>query len=528
MVGSLAYLLSGQYELSTLIGRGPTGEVWRAVDRSTSEGVAVKVLDAAFGADPATVDRILREQHILTAYLHPTLVRVRDVVTGEGTLALVTELVNGADLARHLGHTGPLETATAVQVATIVAEALAAAHDAGVVHCDLKPSNILIEESGGEVRLTDCRVGRLARGYHGPAAWYTNPEYAAPEVIRGGAAVPGTDVYGLGIILYEMLLGTTPYRSTDPAEVIAGHIRAEPWLPATVPDPLRRLVEDCLEGEPTGRPTALAVARRLRQLDVSGVPEPIREPAPMLPAVMAPPRPQPATGEIAAPVAPRPTGAPRPTSAPRPASAPRRSGSGRLTGVRGALLAAAVVVIVAVAVMGLRLLSPASGNAPTTQGTGTASVPVGPPATQRTSPPQPPASAEPATAAGGQAYVRHWFEALNYAIGTGDTAALEAASSTSCRTCGDLIAFVRAAYADGGSIRGGGYTMRDVTTDNFWSLENPRFGTVFDRASRSTVTSDGGQKDVKEGAPFLSCQILLERADNGWRVLEAYSSTPIF
>jgi hypothetical protein len=516
MVGSLAYLLSGQYELSALIGRGPTGEVWRAVDRSTSEGVAVKVLDAGFGADPATVERILREQHILTAFLHPTFVRVRDVVTGEGTLALVTELVNGADLAQHLGHTGPLETTTAVQVATIVADALAAAHDAGVVHCDLKPSNILIEESSGEVRLTDCRVGRLARGYHGTAAWYINPEYAAPEVIRGGAAVPGTDVYGLGIILYEMLLGTTPYRSADPAEVIAGHIRAEPWLPATVPDPLRRLVEDCLEGEPAARPTALAVARRLRQLDVSGVPEPIREPVPMLPAVVTPPRALPATGEIVAPAAPRP---------PR---GPRRSSSGRLTGVRGALIAAAVIVIVAVAVMGLRMLSPASGNAPTTQGTGTASVAVGPPATQRTSPPAPPTAAEPASAAGGQAYVRHWFEALNYAIGTGDTAALEAASSTSCRTCGDLVAFIRAAYADSGSIRGGGYTMRDVTTDNFWSLENPRFGTVFDRASRSTVTSDGGQKDVKEGAPFVSCQILLERADNRWRVLEVYSSTPIF
>jgi hypothetical protein len=521
----LAYLLSGQYELSALIGRGPTGEVWRAVDRNTREGVAVKVLDAGFGADPATVDRILREQHILTAFLHPTFVRVRDVVAGEGTLALVTELVVGWDLSRHLAHTGPLETATAVQIATIIAEGLAAAHDAGVVHCDLKPSNVLLEEPAGEIRLTDCRVGRLARGYHGPAAWYTNPEYAAPEVIRGGAAVPGTDVYGLGIMLYEMLLGTTPYRSTDPAEVIAGHIRAEPWLPATVPDPLRRLVEDCLEGEPSSRPSALAVARRLRQLDVAGAPEPIREPPamsptmsptmppPMLPAVATPPRVEYPPAEPPLPVPPRA----------RPATAPRRTG---LTGTRGVILAGALVVIAAVFLLGLRLLSPASGNEP--RGGDPASSGVGPPATQRTSPPQAAPSAQAATADGGEEFVRHWFEALNYAVGTGDAAALDAASSPACRTCGELLSLLRAAYADGSHLQGGGYTVRQVTTDDFWSLENPKVGAVFDRSARSTVAADGGQRDVLAGATFLSAQILLERVDDRWRVLEVHSPTRIF
>jgi serine/threonine-protein kinase len=512
----LAYLQSGQYELSTLIGRGPTGEVWRAMDRNTREGVAIKVLDAGFGADPATVDRILREQHVLTAFLHPTFVRVRDVIAGEGTLALVTEYVQGWDLGRHLAHTGPLDTATAVQIATILADALAAAHDAGVVHCDLKPSNVLLEEPGGEVRLTDCRVGRLARGYHGPAAWYVNPEYAAPEVIRGGAAVPGTDVYGLGIILYEMLLGTTPYRSSDPGEVIAGHIRAEPWLPATVPDPLRRLVEDCLEGEPMARPSALAVARRLRQLDVAGGPEPIREPPEVLPAVVAPPR--------AEYVPVEPVAAPPPPGRPRPA--PRRPRSGGLTGVRGAVLAGALAVVIVVAVLGLRLLSPASGNEP--QGGGPTSTGIGPPATERTTPPQVPASAAPATADGGTALIHHWFEALNYAIGTGDTAALDAASSSSCRACADVIAFVRNAYTNGGSLRGGGYTVRDVTTDNFWSLENAKFGIVLDRSSRSTVTSSGSQGDVLEGATFLTCQVLLERAGDAWRVLEVHASTRLF
>jgi serine/threonine-protein kinase len=507
----LAYLLSGQYELSALIGRGPTGEVWRALDRSTREGVAVKVLDAGFGADPATVDRILREQHILTAFLHPTFVRVRDVVTGEGTLALVTELVVGWDLARHLAQTGPLDTTTAVQIATIIAEALAAAHDAGVVHCDLKPSNVLLEEPNGEIRLTDCRVGRLTRGYHGPAAWYTNPEYAAPEVIRGGAAVPGTDVYGLGIMLYEMLLGTTPYRSTDPSEVIAGHMRAEPWLPSTVPDPLRRLVEDCLEGEPSARPSALAVVRRLRQLEVSGSPEPIRAPAELLPAIVPVPRVDRPPMEAPLPAPPRA----------RPAPRPRRTG---MTGARGAILAGALALIAVVFLLGLRLLSPASGNEPTGQGPPSD---VGPPATLRTSPPQPPTSAEPSTAEGSEAFVRHWFDALNYAVGTGDVTALEAASSSGCRACAEALAVVRGAYDDGSRLQGGGYTVRQVTTDDFWSLENPRVGAVVDRGARSTVATDGGQRDVLTGASFLSMQILLERVDNRWRVLEVYSSTRV-
>jgi hypothetical protein len=193
--------------------------------------------------------------------------------------------------------------------------------------------------------------------------------------------------------------------------------------------------------------------------------------------------------------------------------------------VRGALLAGALVLVVAIAVVGLRLLSPASGNEP--QGGG-ASTNVGPPATERTTPPQPPASAEPATAEGGATFVRHWFEALNYAIGTGDTTALAAASATSCRACADVVGFVQNAYANGGSLRGGGYTVRDVTFDNFWSLENAKFGVVFDRSSRSTVSSGGSQGDVLEGATFLAFQVLLERTSDGWRVLEVHGSTRLF
>ena len=402
------------------------------MDRNTREGVAVKVLDAGFGADPATVDRILREQHILTAFLHPTFVRVRDVVTGEGTLALVTEFVQGWDLGPPPG-----------------------------------PHRSVGDRDGRTDRNDPGRcTGRRARRRRRPLRPQAVQRAArgagrrgTPDRLPGGPAGPRLPRFGR--LVHQSRVrrsGGHPRRRRRarhrrvrarhhpvrdaarhhavpvgrPGEVIAGHIRAEPWLPATVPDPLRRLVEDCLEGEPAARPSALAVARRLRQLDVSGVPEPIREPPEVLPA-MAPRGP--AGGRRAAgqqmpvePVAAPPPGRPRP--------APRRPRSGGLTGVRGALLAGGLALIVAVAVLGLRLLSPASGNATAGRRPGLdRRRPAGHPPDH---PPQPPASAEPATAEGGSAFVRHWFEALNYAIGTGDTSALDASSSPSCRACADL------------------------------------------------------------------------------------------
>jgi len=265
----MQHLLARQYELTTLIGRGPTGAVWRARERSTRESVAVKVLDSRLSDDPDTVDRFVREQPILKAFLHPAYVRVRDLIAAEGVVALVMELVTGWDVRRHIDQSGPFEPAMAVGLAITVAEALAAAHDAGVVHCDLKPSNVLLEEPAGEARLTDCRVARLARGYQGPAAWYVSAEYATPEVIRGGPPVAATDVYALGLLLCEMLTSTTPYRGADD-DVLAAHLRAEPDIPAMVPPRLRRLLADCLQGEPAARPTAWQVAELLRSAEIWG------------------------------------------------------------------------------------------------------------------------------------------------------------------------------------------------------------------------------------------------------------------
>src|SRR5690606_25436602 len=135
--------LAQQYQLDTVIGRGPTGEVWRAVHLGTRDPVAVKVLDPRFADDPATVERFVRERQVLMAFLHPTFVRVRDLITGDGVLALVMEHIPGSDLRRHLGSPGSqppagppvgsaptgLPVPAAAAVGLRLAAALAAAHD---------------------------------------------------------------------------------------------------------------------------------------------------------------------------------------------------------------------------------------------------------------------------------------------------------------------------------------------------------------------------------------------------------------
>ncbi|MEN3305412.1 MAG: serine/threonine protein kinase, bacterial, partial [Micromonosporaceae bacterium] len=258
-------LVAGQYELIGAIGRGPTGTVWRAEHRGTREAFAVKLLDAQFVNDVTVVDRFVRERHVLSTFLHPAIVRVRELVADGVDLALTGELVEGPDLRQEIGMAGSLAPEVAVGVAVRCADALAAAHLVGVVHCDVKPANVLLT-ADGEVRLTDCRVARLARGYREGVSRFGNPEYAAPEVILGGPPVPASDVYGLGLILYEALTGTPLCHGDDPSQVLGQHLRGRPVVPVEVPPALRDVVEATLAVDPQARPRADEVAGMLRRL----------------------------------------------------------------------------------------------------------------------------------------------------------------------------------------------------------------------------------------------------------------------
>jgi len=546
----MVHLLARQYELVALIGEGPTGEVWRATDRNTGETVAVKMLDPRLGSDEGTVDRFVRERQVLTAFLHPAYVRVRDVIAAGGVIALVTEYVNGWDLRRHLDAAGPLQPAAASAIALTVAEALAAAHDAGVVHCELKPSNVLLEEPTNVARLTDSRVGRLARGYQGPAGWYANPTYAAPEVIRGGPPVPATDVYALGLVLYEMLAGSAPYRGMDVDEVLAGHLRGEPSVPPTVPPHLKLLVEDCLQSEPAARPTAAEVAERLRYGSMPSARDiawsqlvlPVQAVEPELfDGLGAPFANSSAWGSVSPSGSVSPPGSVSRSGSDSGSgeSQPEQPGDGavgetrRRTGRPGRAVAAGVaLLLVAGIALAIRLLSPTFGSGPAGADAGVptalrspgpaGSVPVGP-----TVAPKPPASAAPETLDGAIAFVTHWFEALTYAVVSGDTVPLDTASSPQCRACADAARAIRDGYREGASLRGGGYAVRTVTADDFWTVERPALRVVFDRSPRSAVDADGHLRDVFDGGSFLTCQVLLERSDGRWRLLELLSPVSI-
>jgi serine/threonine-protein kinase len=547
----MAHLLARQYELVTVIGHGPTGEVWRATDLNTRETVAVKVLHPRLSADRTIVDRFVRERQILKAFLHPAYVRVRDLVAGDGLIALVMEYVSGWDLRRHVGHSGGLPPALVAEIGLGVAEALAAAHDAGVVHCDLKPSNVLLAEPSGEARLTDCRVARLAHGFQGPAAWYTSPEYVSPEVLGGGPPVPATDVYAFGLVLHEMLTGAPPYRGPNPDAVIAAHLRGEPAVPVTVPPHLRHLVEECLELDPAARPSARELAQRLRYVETSAARDiawseivatspseteqieiasprsaPSSQPSPSQPSPLsplsptAPPVPsprRPATGRLA-------TGRLATSRLTPGRLAAGRRPSGRFDSRRGALVVgAALFVVAALVAVGVLV---ATDDEPVGDGPAPASVTTGVVAAQP-APPTPAASATAETLEGATAFVTHWFESLTYAIATGDTAPLQAASSPQCRACADAATVVRDGYRDLSTLRGGGYTVRTVSADDFWTIERPALRVVFDRSPRSAVGPGGELAEVFPAGSFLTCQVLLERADDRWRVLEVLAPSPI-
>jgi serine/threonine-protein kinase len=519
----MAHQLSGRYELTALIGRGPNGAVWRARELGTRETLAVKLLDGKLSGDPHTVDRFLRERHVLTAFLHLAYVRVRDLIAEDGVIALVMELVTGTDMQQLIDRSGPLTAADSVVVATTIAEALAAAHDAGVVHCDLKPSNVLIEEDSGQVRLTDIRVARLARGYLTGVDRFTSPEYAAPEVIRGGPPVPATDVYALGLLLMEMLTSTTPFHGAHPDEVLEWHLKAEPVIPRDVPSRLRRLIEDCVHLEPAWRPTARQVSDELRRVLPAFSPY-----APGESELVTPPsRPVPSPARTPQPVVETPAEPPQPGRRARPGPLRRQPAGVRLAALVGALVLAAGAVVFAVLGLSIGDSGGQGSNAAGTTVTGAPTAGTRPSAQggATVAAPQQPASAQPHTLEGATAFVYYWFNALDYAVATGNTASLAAASSPNCKTCGEAIGVIQAGYSNGGSLRGGQYTLRDAKADGFWNIEKPLLHVVFDRTPRSAVSADGGTRGVLDGATFATCQIYLERIDNRWRVVDVSLDT---
>ncbi len=262
-----------RYERGDEIARGAVGTVWRAVDRERDEPVAIKVLRPEAALEPELVAGFAAEAEILAGLDHPGIVGLRGTTTVDGAPALVLDLVEGEDLRRRIRRDGPVPPAVAAHIAAQVADVLAYLHGRGIVHGDVKPANLLVPANGGRVRVTDFGVARRM-GRRRPAVIHATPEYVAPEVVGGEPAGPAADVYALGIVLYELITGRSPYRGGQPTQVIARHTTCTPVPPPGLPAVVWPVIEDCVAAEPERRPAARLLAARLRGLEpaLDGVP----------------------------------------------------------------------------------------------------------------------------------------------------------------------------------------------------------------------------------------------------------------
>lgn len=263
-------LVADRYRLEHPIAAGATGEVWRAADLVLDRPVAVKVLRPEYAGQPQALARFRAEARQAGSLSHPAVAHVYDF--GEsgpaGTPFLVMELVDGPSLADVLA-AGPLDPAAAMDVLAQTAAGLQAAHSAGLVHRDIKPANLLIGP-GGQVKITDFGIAHAAGSVPLTLTGQVigTPAYLAPERAAGAGASPASDLYSLGVVGYECLAGTPPFRGI-PLEVAAAHQHQPlPPLPAGVPAGAAELVSRLTAKDPAHRPASAGacaqIAARLR------------------------------------------------------------------------------------------------------------------------------------------------------------------------------------------------------------------------------------------------------------------------
>ncbi|ABD12975.1 serine/threonine protein kinase [Frankia casuarinae] len=257
--------LGSRYVLHEILGQGTTGQVWRGAAVSDGAPVAIKVLRPELADDPEIVERFLREWDLLIDLDSPDLVAVRDLVNEPDVLAIVMDLVDGPDLRTHLREFGPRPVEEAVRLVVGTLWALDSVHAAGVVHRDVKPENILIDTSDPAhpiVRLTDFGIAQMINGSSrtsvtGPIG---TPLYMAPELSTGAPPTPAADVYSAGVVLYELLAGSPPFDSPNPAELLQAHREKQPQPIQGVPAPVWGVLAGMLAKSPRGRPVSAADA----------------------------------------------------------------------------------------------------------------------------------------------------------------------------------------------------------------------------------------------------------------------------
>ncbi len=257
-------ILGRRYRIVGLLGRGGMGAVYRADDLRLGQPVALKFLSPELERDPAALARLHAEVRNARQVSHPHVCRVHDIDEVGGRHFLTMEYVDGEDLASLLHRIGRLPEAKAIEVGRQVAAGLAAAHERGVVHRDLKPANVMID-GHGRAKITD--FGLAVNAAEGVGELAGTPPYMAPELFAGGAATSRSDLYALGLLLYEVFTGRRPFESSTLLEWKRTHESTAPESPARHVkdlDPIvERLILRCLEKDPARRPgsaTQIALA----------------------------------------------------------------------------------------------------------------------------------------------------------------------------------------------------------------------------------------------------------------------------
>ncbi len=306
-------LIDSRYRVAAEVGQGGMAIVYRAYDERLARPVAIKMMRPQFAGDPTFLARFRREAVALANLLHPNLAAVWDSGEAEGIPFIVMEYVDGDNLKTHIVAEAPMPADRVINLMIQVCEGVGAAHRAGLVHRDLKPQNILLTR-GGQVKVTDFGIARsvsaaaVSRTQTGQV-WGT-AQYIAPEQAAGQQISPATDVYSLGVIMFEMLTGRLPFEGDTPLALATQHLQAEPPTLRSVnpkaPPGLEMIVTRAMQKRPEMRyPDADALCSALKAYQRLG--EQITGPIPVIASrapVAQPTRPPATTAPRQSPLSP--------------------------------------------------------------------------------------------------------------------------------------------------------------------------------------------------------------------------------
>src|SRR5215813_7804581 len=260
-------MLAGRYRIVGLLGKGGMGEVYKAEDLKLNQTVALKFLPESIALDGGMLARFHNEVRIARQVAHPNVCRVYDIGEVEGLSFLSMEFIDGEDLSSLLRRIGRLPGDKAVELARQMCAGLAAAHEAGVLHRDLKPANVMID-GRGKARITDFGLAVVSEELRGDDVMAGTPAYMAPEQLTGKEVTQRSDIYALGLVLYELFTGKRVFEAKSIQELISLHEKSTPPTPSSHVkdiDPLaERVILRCLEKDPKARPaSAVQVALAL-------------------------------------------------------------------------------------------------------------------------------------------------------------------------------------------------------------------------------------------------------------------------